>query len=178
MSGKALLVMGESDEQRLFNTALARVGLEVSCISATSEAMEQCAAGASFDLLIADLLFDGNGTARAVAEQLQQRCAAIRVLFLSGCSLGQILERGVLDAAAFAGGRVSYLRTPLPLPVLMGKVWGLLEGTPVSLTPTAGAEDRAGALVAASPHTPTAAQPRKATSRESRPSVRVSAGAA
>lgn len=130
MIGKALLVV-DCDSEPLYRAALSSVGFAVCSASSAAAATVQCANDGPFDLVIEDIRLDSRDGGGAFARYLRAVCPAIRILFLSVSPLNLLLKAGVLAPDHFAGGGAAFLRKPLPLPVMMSRIWGLLDGSRV-----------------------------------------------
>ncbi len=96
--GGSVLVVEDSDDlRRLITQSLTVLGYEVATAASSAEALETAGAR-PFDLLLTDVMLPGGSNGRDLANEVQRRHPAIRVLYMSGYTENAIVHHGRLDS--------------------------------------------------------------------------------
>ena len=119
--GRVLLVEDEDTVRALLHEALEAAGFEVRAVSHAQAALAEFGRnGPSPDLLVTDVVMPGM-SGPALAEQLMGEHQGLRVLFISGYTSDELVNRLPF------GSSVGFLQKPFSPPVLIQKIFDLLE---------------------------------------------------
>jgi CheY-like chemotaxis protein len=117
-----LLVEDEESLRRMLLDILEPEGYTVLATGGGQEALEACVRHEGpVHLLLTDVVMPGM-SGRQLAERLAEKCAEVKVLYMSGYTDNAIVHHGVLDPG------VNFLQKPFTPDAVLRKVRGVLDG--------------------------------------------------
>jgi two-component system cell cycle sensor histidine kinase/response regulator CckA len=120
---RVLVVEDEEALRSLVVEMLTCQGYEVVAATSPLAALDAAMSGASFDLMVTDLVMPGM-SGRELADRVTAGCAGMKVLFMSGYTDDVVTRRGLMEE------RMAFLQKPFGLEELARKVREVLDSRP------------------------------------------------